>query len=246
MTTDTLARRFAQGQVFLAEQGLNLLAVFDCASEPLCDLQNKLSDKRLEAAAIAGNRLILIGNAGPAFWRALQANANTGSDPVDNYSHQLAKRFVEEYLYASAEILYPGAGALPLQYLGALAGWHYPSPLGVGIHPQYGLWFAYRAAVLTDAPLAPSKPLPGVSPCQHCTDRPCLSACPPRALAQPGAPDLRRCLDWRCTTESSCANTCLARLACPVGREQRYDEPQIQYHYGHSLQSLKRWQTLKN
>lgn len=246
MTIDPLVQRYEQGRLFLAAHGLNLLAVFDCASEPLCDLQNKLGDNRLETAAGVGHRLILIGNAGPAFWRVLQANDNTGSDPVDDYSRQLARRFVEEYLCASAEILYPGTGALPLQQLGALAGWHYSSPLGIGIHPQYGLWFAYRAAVLTDAPLTPSEPLPGVSPCQHCTDRPCLSACPPRALAQTAPPDLTRCLDWRRTPGSSCNNTCLARLACPVGHEHRYDNSQIQYHYEHSLQLLKRWQALKN
>jgi hypothetical protein len=229
-------RKVERGRVFLAEQGLNLMAVFDCQSEPVASL---LGDRVYDAERY----LILLGNGGPNFWRALQAQAQADSnDPVDTFSRALAVRFVEQYLQANARVLYPDEQSLPLQQLGALAGWHHPSPLGVGIHADYGLWFAYRAAVLTDAPLKPTvwpqTESANKSPCDRCATKPCLSACPGQALNASNPLDLTRCLAWRKTPDSSCATTCLARLACPVGAEQRYDQAQIRYHYGRSLASL--------
>ena len=37
-----------------------------------------------------------------------------------------------------------------LQNLGQLLGWHTSSPLMIGIHPEYGLWSAYRVLMLAN------------------------------------------------------------------------------------------------
>jgi len=230
---------FDKGCEYLAKQGLNLVAVLDCTAEPIVNLLGEQDS--------AYRCLILLGNGGPSFWRALQAQTNTHpNNPVDDFSRRLAVSFVEDYLQANVRVLYPGDSAVPLQQLGTLAAWHHPSPLGVGIHPYYGLWFAYRAAVLSDAPLTPTAAPQTTSPCAHCREQACLNACPASALALPGPPDVKRCLNWRIAPDSSCADTCLARLACPVGAGQRYDEAQIRYHYGRSLADLQRWRALKN
>ena len=140
-------------------------------------------------------------------------------------------------------LLYPGPLPLPLQQLGALAGWHHPSPLGLGIHPHYGLWFAYRAALLTDAELALTPRLEAASPCASCADKPCVSACPVGAVSVDAAFDLNACVDWRLRPDSSCRAGCAARQACPAGAQWRYTPEQTGYHAHRSLAALHAWRT---
>ena len=49
--------------------------------------------------------------------------------------------------------------------------------------------------------------------------------------------DWQGCVNYR-VSENTCRNTCLARMACPVGPEHRYTEDQMAYHYGVSLRSI--------
>ncbi len=101
------------------------------------------------------------------------------SDPVDHFSLVMTQRFIVDFLSAPPVLmLYPTGYNIPLQRLGALAGWHHPSLLGLGINGTYGIWFAYRAAFLTTLPLpaiqhSPIRP----SPCDTCPDKPCIKAC---------------------------------------------------------------------
>ena len=56
------------------------------------------------------------------------------------------------------------------------------SPLGLNIHPTYGLWHAYRAALLFPVAFDMPPQSPGAHPCETCADKPCLSACPVSAF----------------------------------------------------------------
>jgi epoxyqueuosine reductase len=127
-----------------------------------------------------------------------------------------------------------------LQQLGELAGWSHPSPLGQGINPTYGVWFAYRAVFLTTAELPLTGGAPRPSPCDACLDKPCLSACPAGAV-QPARFDIDGCANYRLQPASPCADRCLARMACPYFPEHRYSLEQIRYHYGRSLETLAAW-----
>ena len=49
---------------------------------------------------------------------------------------------------------------------------------------------------------------------------------------------LEKCLAYRRRGDSHCRDTCLARLACPVGSQHRYDDDQMQHSYAHSLTML--------
>ena len=95
----------------------------------------------------------------------------------------------------------------------------HPSPIGPLIHPDLGLWHAYRAALLigTRLDLPPRDGRP--SPCDTCADRPCLTACPAGAFA-PGAYDVSACVrHLQGPAGDACLDAgCLARDACPVGR----------------------------
>lgn len=121
---------------------------------------------------------------------------------------------------------------LPFQRWAQRAEDVHPSPLGLLIHPEHGLWHAYRAALLfpgavEDLPKRAGRP----SPCESCVGKPCLSACPVDAFSGSGydvgacASHLRTDAAPRCVTLG-----CRARDACPVGTASRYGEAQIRFH----------------
>ncbi len=229
--------------------GLNLCSVFSA---------RKLSDS-LQKIKLPSNcqNLLLIGNAGSTIWDRMPAEYFARDHPIDEYSKACVTQALAEQIPLSCwQLLYPLEPDLrmPLQDLGVLAGWHNPSPLGIGISHRYGLWFAYRALVALDAEIieafsADNSAVNGAdelladleSPCVNCIDAPCLSVCPANALAKVQPPNLNACVKYRCAEQSSCASTCVARQACPVAREYQYSDAQIKYFYDRSLVSLKRW-----
>ena len=87
-----------------------------------------------------------------------------------------------------ATALYPSDGPpyLPFQRWAMKAEPVRSSPLGILIHPDYGLWHGYRGALA----FAGALPLPPrderASPCDDCADRPCLSTCPVAAFGEAG------------------------------------------------------------
>ena len=229
------------GVQFLADHGLNLFAVFDCATLPksICD-----------AMAVDGipveaySRLVLIGNGGGHVWEALKHSTMgrgiDSADPVDNFSQKLAEHFVRDYLSAAqTQIFYPGPSSVSLIQLGALANWSHSSPLGLGIHAHYGLWFAYRAAFLTTAELPLRSDEPSDRPCDSCVEKPCIVACPAGAISDSQSFAVNLCLDHRLQAGSTCASQCFARAACPVGAEYIYSDQQIAHHYDLSLSMAK-------
>ncbi len=237
-----MAQAWNRGQAFLARYGLNLVCVFECATLPpalATVLANAVPDWR------KFSRLLLVGNGGPGFWQAFQASAFDSADPVDDFSRDRVATMLETCLESPLRHwLYPGPVTLPLQRLGALAGWHHRSPLGIGINQRFGLWFAYRAALLVALDLPTGPHLGGEAPCLGCRDKPCIQACPAGALAATNGPSLQACGQYRLSGDSPCAVTCLARRACPVAPEMRYRPEQLAYHYRRSLAGLRAWLTV--
>jgi len=147
---------------------------------------------------------------------------------------------------AAVHVHYPGEAPIGLQQLGALAGWHHPSPMGIGINHRWGPWFAYRVVLTTGAELAEIRQdCGGGSPCTDCATAPCIKGCPAGATHPEKGLHLERCAQYRLREHSSCAHKCLARQSCPVGRNARYSDEQINYHYRLSLQTLQRFYGIK-
>jgi epoxyqueuosine reductase len=215
----------------LDHAGLNRQHVFDLADLP--------ADVVATLAPAAGERqLILLGHGGRRLWECIQAAGVGGDNPIDDYAVEvIAGWFAEHLPGARYRILYPGDHPVGLRRLGQLAGWHHASPLMLGIDSEWGTWYAYRAVVLADTDFCPSAAVDRNHPCAGCRARPCVGACPADALAG-GSFSLKRCIAHRTAAGSGCRPTCIARLACPVGSEHRYDEGQMRYAYGISLAML--------
>ncbi len=226
-----------EGISWLAEGGLNLFTVLD-VGELETAVTTILTASNIPYTNYA--RLILTGHGGKRMWSQLQQTDMSIANPVDTYSLNLTQYFIDAYLDGTESlIIYPANYLVPLGQLGELAGWSHPSPLGQGINPVYGVWFAYRTAFLTTADIPVIIYPPTDSPCQSCADKPCLAACPAGATGENFA--IEPCVQHRLHPQSTCTDRCLSRMACPIAPEHRYTLPQIQYHYEDSLKTLKKY-----
>lgn len=188
----------------------------------------------------AAGTLALAGNAGPSLWQAFAPAMPEGRDPLDRWCAErlsaLAARF-------SATLLLPQNGPpyLPFQRWAMRAEPIHPSPLGVLIHPDYGLWHGYRGALALAERLELPEPDRRPSPCDSCAERPCLSACPVSAFSGEGY-DVPACAAHIGSSEGSdCLGFgCRARRACPVGRAYVYAPDQARHHMEWFLRSVTR------
>ncbi len=194
-------------------------------------------------------QLLLLSNAGPNFWRCLQGSELAQhAEPVDAFSLSLATNLQQTFIKTAPFVqLYPtpiGQQHIPLMRLGGLAGWNIPSPLGLGLDPQFGPWSAYRVAWLTQATELPKSfyvlrdafkliDLDALQRsaelCVSC-DAPCEAACPANAVTLGESFNIQRCYEHRQPEHSACHTHCFARKACPIGSEYQYDDAQLAHH----------------
>ena len=188
--------------------------------------------------------LMLVGNAGPALWRAF-SQAPEAQDGDPHPLNRWTRRVVEEVAAGfEASALYPFEirPAWPFQRWAQWAEPVFPSPLGLLIHPEFGLWHAYRAALLFAEPRSLAPPARATHPCEVCAEKPCLTACPVGAFkpAEGGVRyDVPACLNH---IEGPAGHDCLeagcrARRACPVGAEWRSEPAQAGFHMRAFLRS---------
>ena len=89
--------------------------------------------------------VLLVGNAGGAMWEAFAPHVDGARNPLDRWT----KRVVDPIAERSARVRsIPSGRWLPFQRWAIRAETLYASPLGILIHPEYGLWHAWRAALL--------------------------------------------------------------------------------------------------
>ncbi len=183
----------------------------------------------------AAETVVLIGNAGPAMWRAFAAattpEARSGdAHPLDGWTRRVLTE-VASALGAKALFPFTGPPYLPFQRWALRAGGVHVSPIGPLIHPEYGLWHAYRGALAFEQRLGLPAPPTDSSPCESCADKPCLRACPVAALT-PGDYDVPACVAHISSAdgEDCLGGGCLARRACPVGRDYAQEPEQARFH----------------
>lgn len=173
--------------------------------------------------------VVLVGHAGGTVWPAFERDRRDEPDPLDAWTKRLVDPIARQL---GAEAAYPSDRPYrPFQRWAQRAEPVHPSPLGILIHPDYGLWHAYRAALLfTEVMTLPTRP-DRPSPCATCVEKPCLVGCPVTAFSRQGFDDAACSRHLRSGNEPCCLDLgCRARDACPVGREWRYSSAQIAFH----------------
>ena len=230
-----------------ASSGLNLIAAtpanrYDAAVKP-----------EYQAAAIApGTRsIIVIGNGGGAFWKAFKRHADENSEwtardnPLDDFTRFVVEREVAPVLARPGithTIIYPfmsNGPTLNFMEAGKSAGLSGPSILGVVVHPVYGPWIAFRAAILVNELVDFPEEAHRFDPCPSCTARTCITACPADAVSAAQGWDIPKCLTHRVEVEVDCTPRCHARAGCVLGPEHRYPDDELAYHQMRSLRAMR-------
>jgi len=196
----------------------------------------------LRGGFVDGQTYILVGNVGSRLWENFGPAYDdwVEPDPLDAWT----KRHMDDLAQKlGAEVVYPfdGPPFAPFQTWALRADTVFQSPIGALIHPEYGLWHAYRAALIFEeaVPGLPRKDDAQRSPCEKCDLKPCLYSCPAEAFRMN---DFRyqNCLDFlNKNLEGSCMHRgCLARRACPVGADYRYEPEHARFHMGKFLTAI--------
>lgn len=172
--------------------------------------------------------IILVGNAGPDMFRRFARERNPAVDQIDDWTRDTISELANDL---QAHAVFPfDKPPQPFLTWARRGGAGHTSPLGLNIHPTYGLWHAYRAALLFPVEFDLPKQSAGPHPCETCADKPCLSACPVNAFSSAGY-DVEACASHVGSTAGlDCYdNGCRARRACPVGQGFAYHPYQAQF-----------------
>ncbi|WP_181166093.1 MULTISPECIES: 4Fe-4S dicluster domain-containing protein [unclassified Mesorhizobium] len=177
--------------------------------------------------------VLLVGQAGAAPWphflRWREEQPQAIANPLDTWSRQVIGAVAEKF---GARAVSPSDKPyLPFQQWAVRAEGLRPSPLGILMHPQYGLWHAYRGALLFEEEIALPQPCEAIHLCDACVEKPCLKSCPVDAYStegfayQPCLAHVRGANGGPCRTGG-----CLDRNACPYGTSYRYPAEVQAFH----------------
>ena len=172
--------------------------------------------------------LVLLGFVGARGWDVFAASpeARDGAPhPLDRWSRRIVDALAEKL---GAHALYPFGGPphWPFQRWALRADDVHPSPIGLLIHGEHGLWHSYRGALAFAHDVGAPGRVERLSPCETCAAKPCLTTCPVGAFT-PGRYDVAACATWIASPQGAecLEGGCLARRACPIGlappRDQR-------------------------
>ncbi|MER8371576.1 hypothetical protein [Mesorhizobium sp. M1406] len=173
--------------------------------------------------------VLLVGQAGAAPWphflRWREKQPRSIANPLDTWSREVIGA-VEAF---GARAVSPSDKPyLPFQQWAMRAEGLRPSPLGILMHPRYGLWHAYRGALLFEdtLPVRAAEAAPHL--CDTCVEKPCLKSCPVYAYSAQGFAYQVCLAHVRGTDGEPCrSGGCLDRNACPYGTTYRYP-PEVQ------------------
>lgn len=204
----------------LAETGLTLLGVTDGAT---------LARHATAAARLPYRAAVLIAGSNTFLWGKRDALPTT-RNPLDDYAESTVRHIC---LSVGLEPMLELGPHDTVNIRGLLedSGLATPTPTGLSIHREYGLWFGVRRIVAVAATVQPHY-VAGPTPCQQCETRPCIQATE-RTIAKIGPPTLENAREnWR--------DWDAVRRTCPYRARLAYCENQSEYHHTQSQDALRR------
>lgn len=189
-------------------------------------------------AGVTGNwparTLLMIGNGGSSIWpffRGSPEYADGQPDPLDRWSRRVGNRIARD---ASGIAIFPFEGPPHQPFLSWAdkTGLAVSSRLSLYIHKTFGLWHAYRFALVVPGESGQSSNRGTYSsPCLSCEEKPCLAACPVNAFAGKSY-RVEPCIDYLIADSTSrCRELgCEARRACPIGKAFTYLPEHAKFH----------------
>lgn len=232
-----------------APHGLNLVAAIPV------ERYDTAVAKGIRARELApGTRsIVIIGNGGGALWAALKrhAAAHPGwmdrEHPLDDFTRTIVQSSIAAPLHESnhrCTVVYPflhDQRTLNFMRLAKIAGLAGPSIIGVAVHPEFGQWIAFRAALLIDELIDAPGPAAGFDPCPSCVPRSCIAACPVNAVSIVSGWNVTKCLTHRVEVEEDCGSRCHARVACVLAPQHVYTDEELAHHQTRALRAMKPW-----
>lgn len=175
---------------------------------------------------------LLIGNIGSSLWFSFQTSEefNDGQkNSLDRWTQSILQPVAHEL---KADVRLPfGEKIWPFQQWAGKATGMKQSPIGLFIHPEYGLWTAFRGAFMFDADIQFNQKLVEWHPCDRCAEKPCLTTCPIGAFTSQGYDYLSCKSHVRSDAGHACkSGSCLARKSCPIGTDFAYEQDHQFFH----------------
>ena len=178
--------------------------------------------------------LLMFGQAGNSLWPVFSQSpelADNQTHPMDRWSQRVGQSLANTL---GGRLLLPFGDAPyhPFLQWAKRTEDVQPSRLGLLIHPDHGLWHAYRFAI------ALSEPVSGLAKvesrgniCGQCETQACLNVCPVNAFDAKQY-DVKACFEYLEKHPEAICNTkgCMARDACPEGPNSHYALAQKQFH----------------
>lgn len=179
-------------------------------------------------------QLLLIGNGGSSLWQAFSRSLEFRdgmANSLDRWSTRVGNHLASK-LKGRAIFPFSGPPYAPFLSWAGKTGQALPSRISMSMHARFGLWHAYRFALVLPelrGDLAVESEFK--SPCLSCVDEPCLKACPVSAFTNDSYL-VDQCMDYLVTDpKSACRKLgCEARRACPVGTKFTYLPQHAKFH----------------
>ena len=170
---------------------------------------------------------ILVGQVGSELWPSfsLSPECQDGdADAMDRWSRRVISACAPSLAYFNPS---DGPPFLPIMAL-TQGGAYSPSPLGLQVHAEFGLWTAFRGVLFSEdiLPASPSLPAPDASVFAGA-----YGACPGGSLTHEHGLDPFACgKNLLADPNSPCWEGCMARRACSLCKEHQYNSDHARFH----------------
>ncbi len=176
--------------------------------------------------------LVLLGPEEPGFWPHVTGEpewVDRAANPIDRWSRRVIGAMACD-LGGKAYFPFGGPPYHPFYRWALRSGRAWTSPVTLLVHDRAGLLVSYRGAIALRERLDLPDAMPD-NPCESCATKPCLTACPPRAMTANGydVPACHRFLNM--SDGADCLSLgCGVRRACPVSQGYGRLPEQSSYH----------------